>query len=146
LWTVSIDQKPSINLSKAHKKWQSNCILVMIWNFELCQGKALNAVASRNVKVLIVGNPCNTKYGHCMFHQVLTILRHHHVLVVACPWCSALICLKNAPNVPAKNFHALTRLDENRAKCQVTDVEPLLCLPFQTGKQIKKSHTISFCS
>jgi malate dehydrogenase (NADP+) len=28
--------------------------------------------------------------------------------------------LKNAPNIPAKKFHALTRLDENRAKCQVT--------------------------
>ncbi|KAL6838461.1 hypothetical protein ACP4OV_031706 [Aristida adscensionis] len=56
------------------------------------QGKALNAVASRNVKVLVVGNPCNT---------------------------NALICLKNAPDIPAKNFHALTRLDENRAKCQL---------------------------
>ncbi|KAL0710056.1 hypothetical protein Bca4012_017034 [Brassica carinata] len=56
------------------------------------QGKALNAVASPNVKVLVVGNPCNT---------------------------NALICLKNAPNIPAKNFHALTRLDENRAKCQL---------------------------
>ncbi|KAF8753159.1 hypothetical protein HU200_011815 [Digitaria exilis] len=56
------------------------------------QGKALNAVASQNVKVLVVGNPCNT---------------------------NALICLKNAPNIPAKNFHALTRLDENRAKCQL---------------------------
>lgn len=56
------------------------------------QGKALNAVASRNVKVIIVGNPCNT---------------------------NALICLKNAPKIPAKNFHALTRLDENRAKCQL---------------------------
>jgi hypothetical protein len=32
---------------------------------------------------------------------------------------SALICLKNAPRIPKKNFHALTRLDENRAKCQV---------------------------
>lgn len=32
---------------------------------------------------------------------------------------SALICLKNAPKIPAKNFHALMRLDENRAKCQV---------------------------
>jgi malate/lactate dehydrogenase len=32
---------------------------------------------------------------------------------------SALICLKNAPDKPPKNFHALTRLDENRAKCQV---------------------------
>ncbi|KAE8810887.1 malate dehydrogenase [Hordeum vulgare] len=56
------------------------------------QGKALNAVASRNVKVIVVGNPCNT---------------------------NALICLKNAPSLPAKNFHALTRLDENRAKCQL---------------------------
>ncbi|WOK94891.1 malate dehydrogenase [Canna indica] len=56
------------------------------------QGKALNAVASRNVKVMVVGNPCNT---------------------------NALICLKNAPDIPAKNFHALTRLDENRAKCQL---------------------------
>ncbi|KAI7730063.1 hypothetical protein M8C21_020014, partial [Ambrosia artemisiifolia] len=55
-------------------------------------GKALNAVASPNVKVMVVGNPCNT---------------------------NALICLKNAPNIPAKNFHALTRLDENRAKCQL---------------------------
>ncbi|XVF23493.1 hypothetical protein REPUB_Repub13aG0043300 [Reevesia pubescens] len=56
------------------------------------QGKALNAAASPNVKVIVVGNPCNT---------------------------NALICLKNAPNIPAKNFHALTRLDENRAKCQL---------------------------
>ncbi|GAA0164262.1 dehydrogenase [Lithospermum erythrorhizon] len=56
------------------------------------QGKALNAVASRNVKVVVVGNPCNT---------------------------NALICMKNAPNIPPKNFHALTRLDENRAKCQL---------------------------
>lgn len=39
--------------------------------------------------------------------------------------CSALICLKNAPNIPAKNFHALTRLDENRAKCQVNRVYEL---------------------
>uniref|UniRef100_A0A0A8YKP3 Malate dehydrogenase n=1 Tax=Arundo donax TaxID=35708 RepID=A0A0A8YKP3_ARUDO len=56
------------------------------------QGRALNAVASRDVKVIIVGNPCNT---------------------------NALISLKNAPDLPAKYFHALTRLDENRAKCQL---------------------------
>uniref|UniRef100_A0A7C9DYX5 Malate dehydrogenase [NADP], chloroplastic n=2 Tax=Opuntia streptacantha TaxID=393608 RepID=A0A7C9DYX5_OPUST len=56
------------------------------------QGKALNAVASPTVKVIVVGNPCNT---------------------------NALICLKNASKIPAKNFHALTRLDENRAKCQL---------------------------
>lgn len=56
------------------------------------QGKALNAVASPNVKVLVVGNPCNT---------------------------NALICMKNAPKLNPRNFHALTRLDENRAKCQL---------------------------
>jgi malate dehydrogenase (NADP+) len=56
------------------------------------QGKALNAVASPDVKVLVVGNPCNT---------------------------NALVALKNAPRIPSKNFHALTRLDENRAKCQL---------------------------
>lgn len=56
------------------------------------QGKALNEVADPNVKVLVVGNPCNT---------------------------NALICMKNAPKLNPKNFHALTRLDENRAKCQL---------------------------
>ncbi|KAF6251988.1 lactate dehydrogenase/glycoside hydrolase [Scenedesmus sp. NREL 46B-D3] len=56
------------------------------------QGKALNEVASKNCKVLVVGNPCNT---------------------------NALIAMENAPSIPRKNFHALTRLDENRAKCQL---------------------------
>eukprot|EP00897_Mesotaenium_endlicherianum_P009926 jgi/Mesen1/8962/ME000056S08368 len=56
------------------------------------QGRALNAVAHPNVKVMVVGNPCNT---------------------------NALICMKNAPKLNPRNFHALTRLDENRAKCQL---------------------------
>ncbi|GLC36092.1 hypothetical protein PLESTB_001381500 [Pleodorina starrii] len=56
------------------------------------QGRALNESASRNCKVVVVGNPCNT---------------------------NALIAMENAPNIPRKNFHALTRLDENRAKCQL---------------------------
>ena len=56
------------------------------------QGRALNESASRNCKVLVVGNPCNT---------------------------NALIASTHAPNIPTKNFHALTRLDENRAKCQL---------------------------
>jgi hypothetical protein len=56
------------------------------------QGKALNEAANKNCKVLVVGNPCNT---------------------------NALIAMENAPNIPRKNFHALTRLDENRAKCQL---------------------------
>lgn len=56
------------------------------------QGRALDKVAHKDVKVLVVGNPCNT---------------------------NALICSMNAPSIPKKNFHALTRLDENRAKCQL---------------------------
>lgn len=56
------------------------------------QGKALDQVASKNVKVCVVGNPCNT---------------------------NALIAMENAPSIPRKNFHALTRLDENRAKVQL---------------------------
>ena len=51
------------------------------------QGKALDAVASRNVKVLVVGNPANT---------------------------NCLIAMKSAPDVPAERFSAMTRLDHNR--------------------------------
>ena len=56
------------------------------------QGKALNAVASRNVKVLVVGNPANT---------------------------NAWIAMKSAPDLPAKNFTAMLRLDHNRAASQI---------------------------
>lgn len=52
------------------------------------QGKALSQFANRDVKVLVVGNPANT---------------------------NALICMKNAPNIPRENFTAMTRLDQNRA-------------------------------
>lgn len=58
------------------------------------QGKALNAVASRNVKVVIVGNPANT---------------------------NALITQMSAPDLPAANITALMRLDHNRALGQVAD-------------------------
>ncbi len=56
------------------------------------QGKALDAVASRNVKVLVVGNPANT---------------------------NAYIAMKSAPSLPSKNFTAMLRLDHNRALSQV---------------------------
>jgi malate dehydrogenase len=70
------------------------------------QGKALNAVASRNVKVLVVGNPANT---------------------------NAYIAMKSAPDLPRKNFTAMLRLDHNRALsqiaaktgCKVADIEKL---------------------
>ena len=56
------------------------------------QGQALDAVASRNVKVLVVGNPANT---------------------------NAYITMKSAPSLPARNFTAMLRLDHNRALSQV---------------------------
>lgn len=56
------------------------------------QGKALDAVASRSVKVLVVGNPANT---------------------------NAFIAMKSAPGLPAKNFTAMLRLDHNRALSQI---------------------------
>ena len=71
------------------------------------QGKALDAVASRNVKVLVVGNPANT---------------------------NAYIAMKSAPSLPKKNFTAMMRLDHNRAlsqlaakaKVAVGDIEKLV--------------------
>jgi malate dehydrogenase len=56
------------------------------------QGKALNAVASRDVRVLVVGNPANT---------------------------NAAIAMRSAPDLPATNFTAMLRLDHNRALSQL---------------------------
>jgi malate dehydrogenase len=58
----------------------------------IAQGKALDQVASRNVKVLVVGNPANT---------------------------NAYIAMKSAPSLPRENFTAMLRLDHNRALSQV---------------------------
>jgi malate dehydrogenase len=56
------------------------------------QGRALNEVASRDIKVLVVGNPANT---------------------------NAYIAMKSAPDLPKKNFTAMLRLDHNRALSQL---------------------------
>lgn len=56
------------------------------------QGQALNDHAADDVKVLVTGNPANT---------------------------NALIAMRNAPDIPAERFNALTRLDHNRAKAQI---------------------------
>jgi malate dehydrogenase len=56
------------------------------------QGKALNEHASRDCKILVVGNPANT---------------------------NAYIAMKSAPNLPKKNFTAMLRLDHNRALSQL---------------------------
>jgi len=57
------------------------------------QGKALDEVAARDVKVLVVGNPANT---------------------------NCYIAYHNAPNLPKRNFHAMVRLDQNRAMSQLS--------------------------
>jgi malate dehydrogenase len=56
------------------------------------QGQAINSHAADDVRVLVVGNPCNT---------------------------NCLIARSNAPDVPADRWFAMTRLDENRAKSQL---------------------------
>lgn len=56
------------------------------------QGRALNASADPGVRILVVGNPCNT---------------------------NCLIAMENAPNIPKDQFHAMTRLDQNRAAAQL---------------------------
>ncbi len=56
------------------------------------QGKALDAVAARDVRILVVGNPANT---------------------------NAYIAMKSAPSLPARNFTAMLRLDHNRALSQL---------------------------
>ncbi len=58
------------------------------------QGKAINEVASRDIKVLVVGNPANT---------------------------NALITQRNAPDIDPRQFTAMTRLDHNRGKAQLAN-------------------------
>src|SRR6202000_2136184 len=56
------------------------------------QGKALEKNAAKDIRVLVVGNPCNT---------------------------NCLIAMNSAPGIPRERWHAMTRLDENRAKLQL---------------------------
>src|ERR1700675_3014848 len=56
------------------------------------QGRAIEKNASPDVRILVVGNPCNT---------------------------NCLIAMKNAKGIPAERWFAMTRLDENRAKSQL---------------------------
>src|SRR5215831_13279045 len=56
------------------------------------QGRAIQKNAARDVRILVVGNPCNT---------------------------NCLIAMNNAPEIPRDQFFAMTRLDENRAKSQL---------------------------
>ena len=55
-------------------------------------GKAINDHAAKDVRIVVVGNPCNT---------------------------NCLIAMENAPDIPRDRFHAMTRLDQNRAMTQL---------------------------
>ncbi len=88
------------------------------------QGKALNDNASKNVKVLVVGNPANT---------------------------NSLIAQRNAPDLDPRNFTAMTRLDHNRAMAQlsqkagkhVSDVEGLCIWGNHSATQYPDIHRAS---
>jgi malate dehydrogenase len=76
------------------KGMQRSDLLMENGKIFITQGMALNHVADRNVKVLVVGNPANT---------------------------NAYVAMKSAPDLPAKNFTAMLRLDHNRALAQLAD-------------------------
>ncbi len=88
------------------------------------QGAAINKVASRDVKVLVVGNPANT---------------------------NALIAYRNAPDLNPEQFTAMTRLDHNRAIAQLaiktgsqsTDVEGLMIWGNHSATQYPDIHHCS---
>lgn len=85
------------------------------------QGKALNDHASRNVKVLVVGNPANT---------------------------NALITMRNAPDLRPEQFTAMTRLDHNRALSQlsqktgqpVKDIQKMIIWGNHSSTQVPDLH------
>jgi malate dehydrogenase len=85
------------------------------------QGRALNEVANRDIKVLVTGNPANT---------------------------NALIAIKNAPDLKPENFSCMTRLDHNRAisqlaeKCGVltTDVKNMIIWGNHSSTQYPDIH------
>ena len=66
------------------KGMERSDLLVQNASIFASQGKAIDKVASKNVKVVVIGNPCNT---------------------------NALLCQKAAPSIPKENFSAMTRLD-----------------------------------
>ncbi len=70
------------------------------------QGRAINEHAAQDVRIFVVGNPCNT---------------------------NCLIAMRNAPDVPSDRFYAMTMLDELRARSQLaikakTDVTEISCM------------------
>ncbi|MFP4322172.1 MAG: malate dehydrogenase [Anaerolineales bacterium] len=85
-WALLVGSKPrGPGMERADLLSQNGEIFVK-------QGRALNDNAADDVRVVVVGNPCNT---------------------------NALVAKANAPDIPAERWIAMTRLDENRAKAQL---------------------------
>lgn len=90
------------------------------------QGKAINAKASRDVRVVVAGNPCNT---------------------------NCLIAANNAPDLDPKQFSAMTRLDQTRAEYQlaakagvdVTDVDRLVIWGNHSATQYPDIENATIC-
>ena len=78
--------------SRARRAWSAATSSRSTAGSSSPQGQAINDHAASDVRVLVVGNPCNT---------------------------NCLIARSNAPDVPADRWFAMTRLDENRAKTQL---------------------------
>ena len=74
------------------KGMERNDLLTINGGIFTSQGKAIEANAAENVRILVVGNPCNT---------------------------NCLIAMNNAPKIPKDRWFAMTMLDENRAKAQL---------------------------
>ena len=74
------------------KGMERNDLLTINGGIFTSQGKAIETNAAEDVKILVVGNPCNT---------------------------NCLIAMNNAPKIPKDRWFAMTKLDENRAKAQL---------------------------
>ena len=77
-----------------NKGMERNDLLNINGGIFVDQGKAIEANASEDVRILVVGNPCNT---------------------------NCLIAMNNAPSIPRNRWFAMTMLDENRAKAQLAE-------------------------
>lgn len=85
-WALLIGATPrNIGMERKDLLEKNGCIFTI-------QGKALNENTASDIRILVIGNPCNT---------------------------NCLIAMNNAPDIPRDRFYAMTRLDQNRAIAQL---------------------------
>ncbi len=85
-WALLVGARPRSQGMERKDLLEANAAIFSV------QGKAINANAANDIRVLVVGNPANT---------------------------NCLITMRNAPDIPAQRFTAMTRLDHNRAAKQI---------------------------